>query len=73
MHALWTHFINFGANDVDNLLITQLGKRPFGLLWVTYPISHPLFDGSGVIRNPINLNNYSYKEVIIYLNNEIAT
>ena len=53
MQALCNHLMNFGANDVDSLLITQLGKRPFGLLCVTYPISQPTeFVRSGVIQKP---------------------
>ena len=68
IHALCTHLINFGANDVDSLLITQVGKRPFGLLWVTYPISHPLFDRRGAMRKPkMREISYEHETVIIYL------
>ena len=65
MQALCNHLMNFGAKDVESLLITQLGKRPFGLLCVTYPISQPDFVGSGVIQKPAEKNDGNY-EVMAY-------
>ena len=54
MDALCNHLMKRGASDVDNLFVTQIGKRPLGLLWVTYPNSQPLFDGKGRIEKPEN-------------------